>query len=131
MQRKSFTLPWEKKWITQLIKLYKKINTCSAEWFFFRYKKIPKKRVKSGSSLQYSVYIFVGNVGCFWKINLKTIFLKSYHEELSSKAWPMWKYHILKNVFFWKSLINYYTFALLTAEFFTFGRSWNLSTNLS
>ena len=33
--------------------------------------------------------------------------------------------------FLLKTLSNYWTFALLTAGFFTFNRSWNLLTNLS
>ena len=29
-------------------------------------------------------------------------FVKPYHEELSSKAWSMWPYHLPQNIFFWK-----------------------------
>ena len=32
---------------------------------FLRYKRIPKKAVKLGSFLQYSVHIFLGHDGCF------------------------------------------------------------------
>ena len=47
-----------------------------------------------------------------------------YHEEISGKAWSMWQHHIP----LYKALSNYnFTLTLLTAGFFNFDRSWNLS----
>ena len=39
--------------------------TCSTDSLFLRYKKIFKKAVELGSSLQCSVHIFLGHDACF------------------------------------------------------------------
>ena len=46
------------------------------------------------------MHIFLGHDDCF-KNQFKN-FVKPHHEELSSKAWPMWQLHIPENVFFRK-----------------------------
>ena len=63
------------------------------------------------------------------RINLRI--MEPCHEELSVKAWSMLQHHIPPKHFLLKALKNYQTFALLTAGFFTFDRSRNLSTSLS
>ena len=51
----------------------KTFYTCSAESLFLRYKKISKKALKLGNFLQYSIHIFLGLDGGFWKINLRLL----------------------------------------------------------
>ena len=47
------------KYIMFELKMYRGVM------LFLRYKRIPKKAVKLGSFLQYSVHIFLGHDGCF------------------------------------------------------------------
>ena len=82
-----------------------------------------KKAVRLGRFLQCSVHIFLGHDSCF--TNQFKNFVEPYHEELSSKAWSMWQHYIPQQHHISQTL------ALLTVGFFTFGRSWNLSTSLS
>ena len=79
------------------------IYKCSTESLFLRNKKIFKKAVKLGSFLQCSIHIFLGHDDCVWKIN----FVRSYHEELSSKAWSVGQHHIPPKHFLSKVLSNY------------------------
>ena len=71
-----------------------------------------KSSEKIGGFLQYSVYIFLGHHGCFWKINLRILWnhIINVTESYSPKQ------------FLSGALSNYETFALLTAEFSTFDR---------
>ena len=57
--------------------------------------------------------------------------MDSYHEELSSNAWSVWQRYMNSKHLLLKALSYCQTFVLLTAGFFTFDMSWNLSTNLS
>ena len=52
------------------IRINKTFYICSIESLLLRYKKISKKVVKRGASLQCLVLIFLERDGCFWKINL-------------------------------------------------------------
>ena len=36
------------------------------------------------------------------KRSLSKFDFSKFHEEISSKAWPMWQHHIPQNIFFWK-----------------------------
>ena len=97
--------------------------TLVTESLFLRYKKISKKAVKLGSFLQYSVHLFLRHDDCFWKTNLRILWnhiMKDFrvkHGQSGSVIFP--------------KTSSYWTFDLLAAGFFTFDRSWNLSTNLS
>ena len=81
--------------------------------------KIFKKAVKLGSFLQCSVHIFLGHDGCVWKNDLRILWIhimKNFqvkHDQCGSVVLPP-KYLLLK-------AISYcWTFALLTAGYFTF-----------
>ena len=54
-------------------KINKTFYACSSESMFLRYIKISKKASKIGSFLQCSVHIFLGNDGCFWKLDLRIL----------------------------------------------------------
>ena len=126
MQCENFISPW--KWINSTVN--KTFYTCYAESLFLRYKKIFKKAVKLGNFLQSSVHIFLGHDGCVWKINLRILFnhiMKNFqvkHGQCDSIIFPP-KHFLLD------ALSNNQTVGLLTAGFFTFGMSWDLSTSLS
>ena len=81
------------KYIMFELKIYRGVM------LFLRYKKILKKAVKLGSFLQYSVHIFLGHDGYFWKINLRILWnhiMKNFqvkHGKLHSIILP-------RNVFF-------------------------------
>ena len=78
-----------------------KIDTCSIELLFLSYKKISKKAVKLGRFYQCWVDIFLGHVGCVWKINLTILWnritknVQVKHGQCGSIIFP-------QNVFFWK-----------------------------
>ena len=84
---------------------------------FLRYQQISKKAVKLGSFFQCSVHTFLGHDGCF-KNSFKN-FVKPYHEELSRSMVNVTASYSPKH-FLEKALSNNFTFALLTAGFFTF-----------
>ena len=69
MQCENSILPWKEMNSTTNKTFY----ICFTESFFLRYKKISKKAMKLGSFLQWSVHIFLGNDGYFWKINLRIL----------------------------------------------------------
>ena len=63
--------PWHSKISKTCILMHSTINktfpTCSTESLFSSYKKISKKAIKLASFLQWSLHLFLGHDGCFWK----------------------------------------------------------------
>ena len=100
--RKLYFIYLGNKWIAQLtiflcmfyrIVVLKEVyqnfqDSCENRWF----------------SSMFSTYI-----SRTWWLLLKDLFknlVKTYHEELPSKAWSMSQHHIPQNIFFWKLLLD-------------------------
>ena len=82
-------------------KINKTFYACSSESMFLRYIKISKKASKIGSFLQCSVHIFLGNDGCFWKLDLRILWnhiMKNFQIKHSQCDNIIFR----KTFFFWK-----------------------------
>ena len=92
-------------------------------------KKISKSVVKIGGFLQCWVHIFLRHDGCFWKINLRILWINIMKN--FQVKYGRCQSIISPKTFSFESSEELLDLCLVDSRICTFGRSWNLSIILS